>query len=114
MKPIIKIESTKPIPGIRQLEWRKESKYCISMWKIGTNLHKYGQFHYQVKLNDGYLLKWHIEKWKAKRVEPRRVHFHLAIEEEETKSSDENDQYYLSRKSLQQGTDSLTPIVEGP
>lgn len=52
------------------------------------------------------MLKRHIEKLKTRRVEP-------AIEEE-TKSSDENDQYYSSRKSLQQGTDSLTPIIQGP
>lgn len=115
IKPTVKFQSTKPIPGVRQLSVGERvqvlhTKNNKTVWKTGTILQKFGQLHYLVKLDDGYMLKRHIDQLKATRVQARKVHFDPAIENKSTQQPEENYHYYFVPAAAQ----NQTPIIQEP
>lgn len=80
LKPSIKFKPTKPMPGVRRISVGERvqvlhTKDNKTVWKIGCVLRKFGELHYLIKLDDGYILKRHIDQLKSTRVQQRRVHF---------------------------------------
>lgn len=65
-----------------------------TVWKTGTIVEKYGQLHYLVKLDDGYVLKRHIDQLKATNVQKRKVHFDPDIDNSSTEQPENRYQHY--------------------
>jgi len=65
LKPFKYTTNYKKIPGTRSLSMRErvQARYYSNLkptWKFGTIIEKYGQLHYLIKLNNGYIFKRHI------------------------------------------------------
>uniref|UniRef100_A0A1I8Q2L2 Integrase catalytic domain-containing protein n=1 Tax=Stomoxys calcitrans TaxID=35570 RepID=A0A1I8Q2L2_STOCA len=50
-----------------------------TIWIGGSILEKYGQLHYLVQLDDGYVLKRHIIQLKCLKIQKRYAHFDTSI-----------------------------------
>jgi hypothetical protein len=46
-----------------------------AVWKLGTIIQKFWKLHYQVKLNDGYLFKRHVNQLRKTEIPKRSVSF---------------------------------------
>ncbi|KAF2878809.1 hypothetical protein ILUMI_27365 [Ignelater luminosus] len=52
-----------------QVRWYTNNK---PTWKFGTIANKYGRLHYQVRLDNGYVLKRHINQLVRSNVKPKK------------------------------------------
>jgi hypothetical protein len=46
-----------------------------TVWKLGTIIQKFGKLHYQVKLDDGYIFKRHVNQLRKTEIPKRSVLF---------------------------------------
>ncbi|XP_037820927.1 uncharacterized protein LOC119609947 [Lucilia sericata] len=58
----------------------------------GNVIRKFGNLHYLVKLDDGYMLKRHIDQLKITNVQKREVHFAPSIHGNNTDSTNRQNQ----------------------
>jgi hypothetical protein len=56
-----------------------------AVWKLGKIVQKFGKLHYQVKLDDGYIFKRHVNQLRKTEIPKRSVSF------APSKKSKEND-----------------------
>lgn len=70
------IVNCKKIPGIRSLSIgeRIQARYYTNLkpvWKFGTVVRKFGQLHYLIKFDNGYIFKRHIDQLRRTEVKKK-------------------------------------------
>lgn len=73
--PMIQIRNSTDRRKARQLSEgdRVQARYYANnknLWKLGTVTKKFGHLHYQVKLDDGYIFKRHIDQLRLTEIQP--------------------------------------------
>jgi len=88
LKPFKYTTNYQKIPGTRSLTVgeRVQARYYSNLkptWKFGTVIEKYGQLHYLIKLDNGYIFKRHIDQLRNTEVKKKSVRFSPDTKEEE-------------------------------
>lgn len=112
--PTTKFQKTKPIPGVRKLSVGERVSVLHmqnnkNIWKTGSILEKYGQLHYLVKLDDGYIIKRHIDQLKSSRIKEKQVRFDSTVQNKPSPQPNNAYQYYVLPSAFQNQFQSTIP-----
>jgi hypothetical protein len=80
IRPMKHIQNTDHAVNSRQLSVgeRVQTRCYIknqAVWKLGTIIQKFGKLHYQIKLDDGYICKRHINQLRKTEIPKKSVSF---------------------------------------